>query len=48
MRSLAVSFFQLGYVSNSNSFPQAAHAEEEQKYIEAYKKAAKMPRNTLY
>ncbi len=39
--------FQLGYVSNSNSFPQPLTAEEEQKYIEAYKEGSEDARNTL-
>lgn len=40
-------FFQLGYVSNSNSFPQPLSQEEEQKYIEAYKEGSEDARNTL-
>lgn len=40
-------FFQLGYVSNTNSFPQPLSAEEEQKYIEAYKGGCEEARNTL-
>jgi len=39
--------FQLGYVSNSNSFPHPLTAEEEQKYIEAYKEGSEDARNTL-
>ncbi len=39
--------FQLGYVSNSNSFPQPLTAEEEQKYIKAYKEGSEDARNTL-
>lgn len=39
--------FQLGYVSNSNSFPQPLTAEEEQKYLEAYKEGSEEARNTL-
>ena len=40
-------FFQLGYVSNTNSFPQPLSAEEEQKYIEAYKGGSDEARNIL-
>ena len=40
-------FFQFGYVSNTNSFPQPLSAEEEQKYIEAYKNGSEDARNTL-
>jgi RNA polymerase sporulation-specific sigma factor len=40
-------FFQLGYVSNTNSFPQPLSAEEEQKYIEAYKGGNDEAKNTL-
>ena len=40
-------FFQLGYVSNTNSFPQPLSAEEEQKCIEAYKGGSDDARNTL-
>lgn len=40
-------FFQLGYVSNSNSFPQPLSPEEEQKFIEAYKEGSEDARNTL-
>lgn len=40
-------FFQFGYVSNTNSFPQPLTAEEEQKYIEAYKNGSEEARNTL-
>lgn len=40
-------FFQLGYVSNTNSFPQPLSAEEEQKYIEAYKGGNDDAKNTL-
>jgi len=39
--------FQLGYISNSNSFPHPLTAEEEQKYIEAYKEGSEDARNTL-
>ena len=39
--------FQLGYVSNSNSFPHPLTAEEEQKYIKAYKEGSEDARNTL-
>lgn len=39
--------FQFGYVSNTNSFPQPLTAEEEQKYIEAYKNGSEEARNTL-
>jgi RNA polymerase sporulation-specific sigma factor len=40
-------FFQLGYVTNSNSFPQPLTPEEEQKFIEAYKEGSEEARNTL-
>ncbi len=40
-------FFQLGYISNTNSFPQPLSAEEEQKYIEAFKKGDEEARNIL-
>ncbi len=40
-------FFQLGYVTNSNSFPQPLTPEEEQKFIEAYKEGSEDARNTL-
>ncbi len=40
-------FFQLGYVSGTNSFPQPLSAEEETKYIEAYKGGSEDARNTL-
>lgn len=40
-------FFQLGYVSGTNSFPQPLSAEEEQKYIESYKEGNEEARNTL-
>jgi RNA polymerase sporulation-specific sigma factor len=44
---LGTMFFQLGYVSNTNSFPQPLSAEEEQKYIEAYKGGSDEAKNTL-
>jgi len=40
-------FFQLGYASNTNSFPQPLTAEEELQYIEAYKNGDEDARNTL-
>jgi len=40
-------FFQLGYVTNSTSFPQPLTPEEEQKFIEAYKEGSEDARNTL-
>jgi RNA polymerase sporulation-specific sigma factor len=40
-------FFQLGYVSSTNSFPQPLSAEEEQKYIDAYKAGSDDAKNTL-
>ncbi len=40
-------FFQLGYVSNTNSFPQPLSTEEELKYIESYKNGNEDARNTL-
>ena len=40
-------FFQLGYVSNANSFPQPLTAEEELQYLEAYKNGDEDARNTL-
>lgn len=40
-------FFQLGYVSSTNSFPQPLSAEEEQKYIDAYKGGSDDAKNTL-
>lgn len=40
-------FFQLGYVSNTNSFPQPLSTDEEQKYIEAFKKGDEDARNIL-
>lgn len=40
-------FFQFGYVSNTNSFPHPLSAEEELKYIEAYKGGCDDARNTL-
>lgn len=40
-------FFQLGYVSNTNSFPQPLSAEEEQKYMDAYKGGNEDAKNTL-
>lgn len=40
-------FFQFGYVSNTNSFPQPLSADEELKYIEAYKDGCEDARNTL-
>ena len=39
--------FQLGYVSNTNSFPQPLTPEEEQKYIAAYKGGSEDARNIL-
>ncbi|HOA54620.1 MAG TPA: RNA polymerase sporulation sigma factor SigK [Clostridiales bacterium] len=39
--------FQLGYVSNTNSFPQPLTPEEEQKYITAYKEGSEDARNIL-
>lgn len=45
--AIAGIFFQLGYVSNTNSFPQPLSAEEELKYIEAYKCGSEDARNTL-
>lgn len=44
---LGTTFLQLGYVSNTNSFPQPLSPEEEQKYIEAYKNGSEDARNTL-
>lgn len=44
---LSSMFFQFGYISNTNSFPQPLSAEEEQKYIEAYKGGSEDARNTL-
>lgn len=40
-------FFQLGYISNTNSFPQPLSAEEEQKYIEAFRNGDEEARNIL-
>ena len=40
-------FFIIGYVSNTNSFPQPLLPEEEQKYVEAYKKGSEDARNVL-
>lgn len=40
-------FFHFGYVSNTNSFPQPLSADEELKYIEAYKDGCEDARNTL-
>lgn len=40
-------FFMLGYVSNTNSFPQPLTAEEEIKYMELYKNGSEDARNTL-
>lgn len=40
-------FFAVGYVSNANSFPQPLSSEEEQQYIEAYKKGDEEARNIL-
>ena len=39
--------FQLGYVTNANSFPQPLTPEEEQKYIAAYKEGSEDARNIL-
>ena len=39
--------FQLGYVTNANSFPQPLSPEEEQKYIAAYKEGSEDARNIL-
>jgi len=44
---LGVMFFQLGYVSNTNSFPQPLSAEEEQQYLQAYNDGSEDARNTL-
>lgn len=40
-------FILLGYVSNANSFPQPLTPDEEQKYIEEYKKGSEDARNIL-
>jgi RNA polymerase sporulation-specific sigma factor len=40
-------FFLIGYVSSPNSFPQPLPPEEEQKYIESYKKGSEEARNIL-
>lgn len=40
-------FFLVGYVSNTNSFPQPLLPEEEQKYVEAYKHGSEEARNVL-
>jgi len=40
-------FFQLGYITNTNSFPQPLTPEEEQKYIEAYRNGDEEARNIL-
>lgn len=40
-------FFLIGYVSNTNSFPQPLIPEEEQKYVEAYKNGSEEARNIL-
>ncbi|MCX7923922.1 MAG: RNA polymerase sporulation sigma factor SigK [Clostridia bacterium] len=39
--------FLLGYVSNANSFPQPLSPEEEQYYVESYKKGNEEARNIL-
>lgn len=39
--------FLLGYVSNTNSFPQPLAPEEEIKYMEAYKRGDEEARNIL-
>ncbi len=40
-------FFQLGYVTNSSSFPQPLTPEEEKKIMTAYKEGSEEARNTL-
>lgn len=40
-------FFLIGYISNTNSFPQPLLPEEEQKYVEAYKNGSEEARNVL-
>lgn len=40
-------FFQIGYVSNINSFPQPLAPEEEQQCLEQYKNGSEDARNIL-
>jgi len=44
---LSFGYFLIGYVSNANSFPQPLSPEEEQEYIEKYKKGDEDARNVL-
>ena len=44
---LSGAYFLVGYVSNANSFPQPLCLEEEQEYLEKYKKGDEDARNVL-
>lgn len=47
MHTISCSFFAVGYVSSTNSFPQPLSAEEEQQYLQGYRNGDEAARNIL-